>query len=320
MTTSNSYDFSLSRDNIIDLAHQHIGAIGEGETANSSQVTEASKLLNMIIKLREADGMPLWALKRGTLLPVTGVSSIATDSHAVTTYRYTTASVAAAAGASTIVVASATGISNGDVIGIEEAASMQWTTVNGAPAGTTVTLTATLTAAVAAGADIYVYTASSDRIQKPLRLIEANVLSIVNNTSWELQIEDRADYFVLGNRTTTGTPVLIYYDLVSTSNTNLDNGQFFVYPRFLNGDVVIEFTYHRPFQDFDASTDTPDFPQAFYLPIMVELASMLAPKFGVSLEERKQLLMEAKLYRDDALSTIYPEGSYQIEPNWSRAD
>lgn len=316
MTTSNSYNFSVSRDDLINLAHQHIGAIGEGETATAAQVTEAALLLNMLVKLRAADGMPLWALKRGTLLPVTGVSSVATDSHIVTTYRHTTASAAAIAGATTIVVTSATGISNGDQIGIEQSNSMQWTTVNGVPVGTTITLTAALTAAVVAGADVYVYTASSDRIQKPLRLIEANDLSIINNNSWKIEIEDRSDYYTLGSRTSAGTPVLIYYDQVSTSNTNLDNGQIFLYPRFLNGDTVIEFTYHRPFQDFDAAGDTPDFPQAFFLPIMMELASLLGPKFGVDAQERGALLKESQFYLEQALETVYPEGSYTFEPEY----
>lgn len=319
MTTSNSYDFSLSRDNIIDLAYQHIGDVGEGETANASQITEASKLLNMIVKLREADGMPLWALKRGTLLPVTGISSVATDSHVVTTYRHTTVSAAAASGTSTIVVTSATGILSGDQIAIEQGTSIQWTTVNGAPVGTTVTLTATLTNAVSAGTNVYVYTASSDRIQKPLRIIEANMLSVLSNSSWDIEVEDRSDYFSLGSRTTTGTPVLIYYDPASTI-TNPDlNGQIFIYPRFSNGDSVIEFTYHRPFQDFNASSDTPDFPQAFYLPLMLELASLLGAKSGVALDERKQLIAEAAMYRSEALTTIYPEGSFQIQPNFDRA-
>ncbi len=314
MTTSNSYNFIVTRDEIIELAHQHISALGEGESCTAAQITEAAKLLNMIVKLRAADGMPLWALKRGTLLPVTGVSSVATDSHVVTTYRHTTTSAAAASAASTIVVSSATGISNLDQIGVELSdGTIQWTTVNGAPAGTTVTLTAVLTGAVSSGADIYVYTASSDRIQKPIRITEADILTVSDSNSYEIRIEDRGDYFRLGNRTTASTPNSIWYDLASTSTTNLDNGQIFIYPRFFTGDKVIEFSYQRPFQDFDASTDHPDFPAAFYLPLMLELAALLGPKFGLAVEERAELRAVAKMYRDEALSTVISEGSIQFE-------
>jgi hypothetical protein len=42
---------------------------------------------------------------------------------------------------------------------------------------------------------------------------------------------------------------------------------------------------------------------------------MLGPKFGVPIEERKQLLIEAKFYREEALATIVEEGSYYFQPD-----
>ena len=81
MASSGSYNFSLSRDNIINTALQLAGIIGEGETGTTNQISEAATILNMIVKLREADGMPLWSLKRGYILPFSGGPSINTDSH-----------------------------------------------------------------------------------------------------------------------------------------------------------------------------------------------------------------------------------------------
>lgn len=311
MSTSGSYDFTVNRNDLITAAHQYVGATGEGEIPSTAQITEAAIVLNMIVKLREADGMPLWALKRGYILPFTGASSIATDSHVVTTYRHTTTSAAAAAAATSIVVTSATGITAGDFIGIEQTNAMQWTTVTNV-SSTTITLLNALTLAVASGADVYIYTAT-DRIQKPLRIVEADILTSADSISRELIVEDRGDYFRFSNRTNASIPNFIYYDLTSSSNTSLDTGQIFVYPRFNDGDRVIEFTYHRPFQDFDSSTDNPDFPPAFYLPLMLELASLLGPKFGVTKEERSALKTEAKAYLEQALSTTYPEGSLNIQ-------
>lgn len=321
MATSGSFDFVPTRDNLIDLAYQHVGVVGEGGTASTAQYTEAAKLLNMIVKMRASDGMPLWALKRGTLLPVTGVSSVNTNSHVVTTYRSTTTSAASAAAASTITVTTVTGILNGDQIGVEISGGVQWTTVNGSPAGSVVTLTAALTAAVASGARVYAYTASSDRIQRPLRIVESNILYVPDSTSQEISIVARQDYFNLGSRTTTGVPNQIYYDpalgTVTADPTVAANwyGIIYVYPRFTDGKYVVEFTYHRPFEDFDASGDTPDFPQEFYLPLMLELAAILGPKAGVPIDERRSLFAEAKMYREEALATIQPEGSVRIMPD-----
>jgi hypothetical protein len=314
MATSGSYDFTVTRDQLIELSHQHIGALGEGESCTTAQITEAARLLNMLVKLRAADGMPLWALKRGTILPVTGVSSVNSDSHVVTSYDYTTLSAAAASSDASIVVTSATGIALSDVIGVEITGGMHWTTVSSV-SGTTIGLTVALTAAAAEDAAVYTYT-TTDRVQKPIRVIEANIKDSEAGTSWSIEVEDQSDYYSLGNRTSTGIPNLVYFDVQSTSSTNLDNGTFYIYPRFTNGEHVIEFTYHRPFQDFDSSSDNPDFPQAFYLPLMLELAALIGPKFGVTIEERNALRGEAKLYRDEALSTVQPEGSITFEKEY----
>lgn len=314
MASSGSYNFSTTRDTLITDAHLYIGAIGEGETPNANQITEAARMLNMIIKLRAADGMLAWALKRGYILPFTGASSINTDSHVVTSYVSTTLSAAVAAGASTITVASASGISSGDVIGVECGSTMHWTTVNGAPVGTTITLTAVTTTAATSGSNVFTYT-TSNRIQKPIDILEANLQNVSTAANNPISVIAREEYYVLGNRTSSGSPNQLYYTTEPSSSIALEtNGQIFLYPRFSSGKQIIEFTYQRPFQDFDASGDEPDFPQAFYLPLTLELAAMLAPKFGVPLDERARILKEAELYREQALWTVSPGESMRFAP------
>ena len=314
MATSNSYDFALTRDNILTLAHQHIGALGEGETLTTAQTTEAALLLNMIVKLRANMGMPVWGLKRGYILPFSGASSIATDSHCVTSYDTTTLSAAALASATTITLTSATGFSNGDQIGVELTnGDMHWTTINGAPSGNNVTLTSGLASAAASGGRVYGYTSSTERISKPLRIIQANRYDVANAVGVPIELLSRVDYYNISNRTNEGQPNSLFYDPGSTSNTNLDNASFFIWPRFADGDSIIEMVYHRQFQDFDGSTDNPDFPQAFYLPLMMELAAILGPKFGVPIDERKALLNEAQGYFSMALETTTQEESVYFE-------
>lgn len=317
MASSGSYNFATDRDTLIADAHLYIGAIGEGETPSANQVTEAARMLNMIVKLREADGMPLWAIKRGYILPFSGASSINTNSHVVVAYDTTTLGGDEAAAQTALTVASITGFSASDQLGIElDDGSIDWTTINGAPSGTTITATAGLTSAASSGNRVFGYTASSERIQKPLRILHADILQLANNTSHSINVVSEQDYFGLGSRTTEGTPNQIYYSRVPSSDTALEtNGTIFVYPRFSAGDHVIEFTYQRPFMDFDASTDEPDFPQAFYLPIVIELAALLGPKFGVPLKERVALFNEAAMYRAEALMTIQPEGSLFLQPD-----
>lgn len=317
MAQSGSYDFSVSRDNLIESALRRIGKLGEGESASSNALTEGARLLNMIVKFRATDGMPAWALRRGYVLPFSGASSINTNSHVVTNYDTTTLSADSAASDTTLTVTSITGFSNADQIGIElDDGSIDWTTINGVPSGTTITITTGVTSAASSGNRIYGYTASSERVQKPLRIIIANTLQVTDSFRNEIDVFSRDDYYDLGNPTAEGVPNSIYYTIEPSSLTALEtNGQIFVYPRFSNGKYIIEFTYHRPFQDFDASGDEPDFPQAFYLPLMLELAAHMGPEAGVPPQERAALLKEALTYWELALATIQEEGSYRIVPD-----
>jgi hypothetical protein len=155
MATSGSIDFAVNRDSIITEALEQLGVLGEGEAASAAQLTNVSRTLNMMIKAWQADGLNLFAVQRLYLFLQKlqkEYSLISTTSdHFTSTFTETTTSATSSSGGSTITVTSITGISNGDNIGIQQGTDMQWTTVNGAPSGSTVTLTDTLDADVASG-------------------------------------------------------------------------------------------------------------------------------------------------------------------------
>lgn len=75
MTTSNSYNYTKNRDQIITRALRIVGAIGQGETPATEAVTEAAEVLNDLIKEWETDGMQLWCVKEYSFTPVAGTSS-----------------------------------------------------------------------------------------------------------------------------------------------------------------------------------------------------------------------------------------------------
>ena len=159
MATSGSVDFSVSRDNLIEDALRTAGIIGIEDSASSTQKTWAARLLNMMVKSWHGYGISLWARKTGWILPQTDTNEInlgPSGDHATLTYVQTTLSAAASASSTTLIVTSATGISNGNFIGVETASGVHWTTVNGAPAGSTVTITVGLTDSAASGAYVWV--------------------------------------------------------------------------------------------------------------------------------------------------------------------
>ena len=310
MATSGSVDFSRTRSEIITHALQVCKVLAEGETANSTQLSDGAAYLNMVVKWLQADGMPLWSLKTAYLLPVTDTNTLATNSHWVHSFTQSNLAADASSGASTISVDSATGFAASQVIGIELSdGTMHWTTINGALSGTTVTLTTALTGAASDDAQVYTY-ATSVRAYRPLRVTHAMSHDVVAGNDIRVEVIAHRDYADIGDKTAESYPNQLHYD------PQLETGGFYFYPRFSNGDKYLTVEYHRPFEDFDSATDTPDFPQEWYLPLVWLLAWALSPWSGMPLAERKMLREEAVALKDMAASgTSNEEQSIRLTPS-----
>lgn len=321
MALSGSLDFGITKLELIDAALQHIGALGDGESASATQITECSRMLNMLIKNWQVDGMQLWMRYYGYILPMTGVTHIslgAEGGHAATSYQYTTTSTTSSSGTNTITVSSVTGISSGDNIGIELSdGTMQWTTVNGAPVGSVVTLASNLSGDVASGADVYAY-ASANKLTRPAEIVEAFRRHSSDMVDTNLRPISMQEYNMLGDKTTKGTPVQWTYDPILNYSTSgyPGNADFYFWPCFENGDDLIVIKYIKLFDDLDANSDNPEFPQQWFMPLMMGLAWFLAPKHGIPLKERQMLLQEAELYRKRTLDADQEPGSVLVQPDY----
>ena|SRR3990167_7718111 len=72
MTTSGNTIFQLSRDDIINAALRKVLVLGEGQTANATQLTTAGQALNAIVATFQALGMSAWARKELAITMVSG--------------------------------------------------------------------------------------------------------------------------------------------------------------------------------------------------------------------------------------------------------
>src|SRR3990167_3725162 len=284
MALSGSFDFTVTRDSLIKTAMQNIGVIGEGVDPSTTQLTENAIILNMIIKARAADGMQAWSLHRQTVITVdTGTLFAASDN-----------------------------------IGIElDDNTVQWTTVSGSPSGNDITLAAALTGAASDNNKVFGYTASSDLIQKPRRIISANIFNLDSDASWPIKVVSENEYYKLGNLLTTGVPNLIYYEPTRQSVLSSMGGVIHYYPIFSDANHVIQFTYQRLLQDMDAAGDNLEFPEEWYLAIMWELMYNLCPKYGVPKEERLAFRSEWMDYLNLALSSTTQEGELKFVPDYA---
>lgn len=288
MATSNSSDFNQTLNEIIIDALVLVGAIEQGETPSDDDWQSTKRQLNRMVKSWNAEGFHLWKTVEGVLHVVADqaqydigpAGKAALESDAVKTELGADAS----SGASSITVDSITGIADGDNIGIElDDGTLQWTTVNGAPAGTTVTLTATLIGAAGTDNHVYAYTSAIDR---PLRVTAARRRDEAG-TDVPVFMFSRQEYFDTPNKTNSGATTQVYYD------PQLTNGQMYLWPTPSSVKDRIFFTAHIPLEDFDEAGDNPDFPQEWLDCLVWGLAYRMSMSFGTPMQTREALRRDA---------------------------
>lgn len=240
-------------------------------------------------------------------------------------YVQTTLSADAASGASSISVTSTTGLSTTGIsatsitnaynIGIQlDDGSVQWTTVNGAPSGTTVTLAATLTGAASSGNFVFCY---QTKLIRPLRVLDAFTHTItgsgdyptVDGTQTPVRIISRDEYNRFGNKSSQGVPTQLYHD--PQSNT----GYIYIYPTFQNAGQLLFIEFTKPMDDFTNSTDDYDMPQEWGEALKYNLALRLAPEYEVPEEKFKQIKELAKAFFDMIDDYDQEAASVEIQPN-----
>lgn len=288
MATSGSYTLTQTRSQIIQAAARKVGAIESGETMSADMTSDFAGALNAMLKYWQAIGVEIWTTAEGILFLQTDqtqytLSSSSSD-HATESYVQTTLSADVANGASTITVASITGISSGDYIGVQQDdGALDWTTVNGAPSGSSITLTAAMGDSASSGNLVVAYTT---KLVRPLRLISARRYNFDSAIDTPLRIYDRMEYRETPNKTVESTPNAVFYDRRGGANSS---GLLHVWPEPSTVDEAIKFTFARPIQVFSTSADEPDFPEEWIEPVQYNLALRLADEFDVPVEKYNRL-------------------------------
>lgn len=305
MATSGTVTFRTNRNEIIKGALRVCGAIDpeDSNAPSANQITNAAESLNLLVKSWEAIGLQLWERKYGVIFPqdnqgtfVLGSPGPAGDHACLSTplgsgFISTTLSANAAAGAGTVTLTSisTTGtvgipsisIATGYYIGIQlDDGSLFWTTVNGAPAGNVVTLTAVLTGAATSGNLVYSY---QTKLIRPLRILDGFVRQIEQGNDVPVRIISREEYNRFGVKSSPGTPIQLYYDPGENSGT------VYMYPTFQETDQLLYIEFTKPMDDFTNSTDDYDLPQEWGQALKFNLALMIAPEYGVPDAKFKQI-------------------------------
>ncbi len=272
MTLSGSYDFSMTRNELITAAWRMLG-FRDPTTPFPDEIVHINRNLNMMLKSWQNQNVGLWLTRTLYLFPAHETASYSLSSsgaNCTTAIIETVIKTSAIAGATTITVDSISGIASLMIIGIElDDGTRQWTTVSGSPSGSVVTLGAALTDAAAIGNTVKVYTTKA---QRPLKIIDAFWHDASGNDR-PLQVANNDDYTAIPNKDTVSTPLIVYYD------PQITTGVLYVWPKpdTVNGVIVMSAVY--PIQDMDAATDNIEIPAEWFQAVMYGLAVEIAPQY-----------------------------------------
>lgn len=302
MATSGSVNFSVNRDDIIRAALLDGHVLEEDELPSSDQLSNCSQVLNMIVKQWQgradfAPGLKVWSRVRATLFVqkdqyeyLLGTSSSA--DHCTASYTETTSGASIAASGTSLTVASITGISDGDNIGITmDSNTVHWDIVSGAPTGTTVTLTTGMAAVAGSGARVIAYTTKANR---PLNMLTVRWKDD-NGDEYPLDAWVLNQYDASPDKDQEGDATAYLYESL------LPDGKLYLDAAPVDSDDRIEMTFLTPIEDFDSAADTPDYPQQWYRALKFQLTLDVADRYRI------EVTQNMKNNRDEAL---------QIAQNW----
>lgn len=332
MSTSGTVIFRLNRDQTINLALQTLGVVDPENAAGptTSQITNGSLWLNMLVKAWEAEGLQLWTRKYGVIFPqksqgvyVLGNPAPSGDHACLTTplgiggFVKTTLANSASTNTTTISVSSissnssvgipAVSISDTYNIGIQlDSGSLFWTTVSGAPSGTTVTILSGLSSSATAGNTVYCY---QTKLMRPLRILDAWVRQVGGNDN-PVNIISREHYNRFGFKAgLTTVPSQLYYD--PQENTM----NVYTYPYFQDVVSQLYIEFQKPIEDFVSSTDDFDLPQEWAMALVYNLALYMAPSYEVPAEKFKQIQFLAGQTFAQVDEWDQEQASVNIQPN-----
>lgn len=141
--------------------------------------------------------------------------------------------------------------------------------------------------------------------------ITAVYIRDTSGTQYELINKSLYDFMRLP-RGSTGIPVHW------TWQTNIQGASVSIWPLTSDASTVssktLQIVYQKEFDGFTASGETLDFPSYWTPAIIYQTALMLAPEYGLPLQDRQQLKAEAQGYWAQASSYGDEGGSLFIQP------
>jgi hypothetical protein len=140
--------------------------------------------------------------------------------------------------------------------------------------------------------------------------IDSAILRRSGGSAQDMWQRSRDDFNLL-NTSSTGTPVEFTYQ------PYINYGVLKVWPTPDATNIAnssMEITYRSPIEGFVSATDTPDLPKEWQNALIYGLADLLAPEFGVPIQDQAGFINRAKNHLDIATNWNFDGTSMYIQP------
>lgn len=305
---------TVTAADIVNAALRLIGEIDANQPTPSVQTQDGLEALNYMLKDWQNQGLHLWTKTEGVLFLDVGKTNylIGPSGDEATTaddFINTELSVAGVATDTTINLDSSTGIAISDKIGILlDDGTRQWTTVSTIPSSTSVTIPSPgLTGAAAIDNSVFTFT---NLIDRPVRLLQLRRDTIDSTDEIEATQWSREEYFAQPNKTSQGTINNWYY------SPQLTNGRIYIWQTANNANQLARFTFERPIDIFDSTTDNPDFPAEWFRTLKYNLAADIAPEYTLSQDRLDRIEAKAEILLNNALGFDAETDSLSMQPDF----
>lgn len=270
MPTGTTADFTLTRDQLIELGYKAIGALPPGQPLDGELLEEGKQILGLILRETDASGKWRWTIDVASTLTLVA-----------NTFRYTSANGLPTNIADLVKVTYRDGQANDEPVTIMKAEGWE-----------------SITQKISTGDPLYAYL--TDNIVLASReLYVTPMLSAVNAQSVVTGTDASAYKCIQGhvadtiNRPVTGANWRLYWELGGSGPAAWATGTSYLAPQLLR------LLFRRPIYDFDNANDTPDFPIAWPRLIVYKFASDLGDYWGTPPERADRYLNKAKGAYDD---------------------
>ena len=315
MATSNSQNFSQTRNEVIKDALMLLGVVNAEEQPNGATIAFASRTLNSLIKAWNARGFKLWTYGEGvivfnaetasyTLGLISGTETAFKSSGLITT----TFGADEALGQTSITVVDSTGMAASDVcLMVLDDSTLHTTTISSITNATTIVIANALPSAASEDNAIFTYTPSTDVLPKIKDIGDVYVRKFADSTDIKLKRINRSEYKGIHEKDATGMPTMYYID------NQLADPIIYFWPVLSDLSYSVRFTYKKSLDDMDSSSDDFDFPQEWLHCLKYNLAVHIAPYVNKEVKLKVIAPIAAEALRD-ARGFDSPGTSFYFRP------